>query len=107
MSIKRHQAGKLLSAAVEYNGVVYVAGQVAEDLSQAVKGQTEQVLKKIDALLAAAGTSKSKNPLSQRVGHGHSQSRRNERRLDSVGRSCQPAGTRHGRSEACRPARAR
>ena len=60
MSIKRHQAGKLLSAAVEHNGVVYVAGQVADDLSQGVKGQTEQVLKKIDALLSAAGTSKSR-----------------------------------------------
>jgi len=60
MSIKRHQPGKLFSAAVEHNGVVYVAGQVADDLSQGVKGQTEQVLKKIDALLAAAGTSKSR-----------------------------------------------
>jgi len=60
MSIKRHQAGKLFSAAVEHNGVVYLAGQVADDLSQGVKGQTEQVLKKIDAFLAAAGTSKSK-----------------------------------------------
>ncbi len=60
MSIKRHPAGKLFSAAVEYNGVVYVAGQVADDLAQGIKGQTEQVLKKIDAVLAAAGTHKSK-----------------------------------------------
>ena len=60
MSIKRYQPGKLFSAAVEHNGVVYVAGQVADDLSQGVKVQTEQVLKKIDALLAAAGTSKSR-----------------------------------------------
>jgi len=60
MSIKRHQAGKLFSAAVEHDGVVYVAGQVADDLSQGVKGQTDQVLKKIDALLSAAGTSKSR-----------------------------------------------
>ncbi len=34
VSIKRHPAGKLFSAAVEYNGVVYVAGQVADDLAQ-------------------------------------------------------------------------
>ncbi len=73
MSIKRHPAGKLFSAAAEYNGVVYVAGQVADDLAQGIKGQTEQVLKKqgikgqteqvlkkIDAVLAAAGTNKSK-----------------------------------------------
>jgi enamine deaminase RidA (YjgF/YER057c/UK114 family) len=60
MSIKRHPAGKLFSAAVEHGGVVYVAGQVADDLAQGVRGQTEQVLKKIDAILAAAGTGKSK-----------------------------------------------
>ena len=50
MSIKRHPAGKLFSAAVEHDGVVYVAGQVADDLAQGIKGQTEQVLKKIDAV---------------------------------------------------------
>ncbi len=60
MSIKRHQPGKLFSAAVEHNGVVYLAGQVADDLTQGARGQTEQVLKKIDAILAAAGTNKSK-----------------------------------------------
>ncbi len=60
VSIKRHPAGKLFSAAAEYNGVVYVAGQVADDLAQGIRGQTEQVLKKIDAVLAAAGTHKSK-----------------------------------------------
>ena len=60
MSIKRHQAGKLFSAAVEHGGLVYVAGQVADDLTQGVRGQTEQVLKKIDAILAAAGTGKAK-----------------------------------------------
>jgi enamine deaminase RidA (YjgF/YER057c/UK114 family) len=60
VSTKRHQPGKLFSAAVEHGGLVYVAGQVADDLAQGVKGQTEQVLKKIDAILAAAGTSKSK-----------------------------------------------
>ena len=60
MSIKRHQAGKLFSAAVEHGGLVYVAGQVADDLTQGAKGQTEQVLKRIDTILAAAGTGKSK-----------------------------------------------
>jgi len=60
VSIKRHQPGKLFSAAVEHAGLVYVAGQVADDLTQGTKGQTEQVLKKIDAVLAAAGTGKSK-----------------------------------------------
>src|SRR2546427_7985804 len=74
MSIKRHQAGKLFSAAVEHGGLVYVAGQVADDLTQGVRGQTEQVLKKIDAILAAAGTSKSKiDRKSTRLNSSHSQ----------------------------------
>ena len=60
MNIKRHQPGKLFSAAVEHGGLVFVAGQVADDLTQGAKGQTEQVLKKIDAILASAGTGKSK-----------------------------------------------
>jgi len=60
VSIKRHPGGKLFSAAVEHNDIVYLAGQVADDLTQGTKGQTEQVLRKIDALLGAAGTNKSK-----------------------------------------------
>jgi len=60
VTIKRHPAGKLFSAAVEHGGLVFVAGQTADDLAQGVRGQTEQVLKKIDAILGASGTSKSK-----------------------------------------------
>jgi enamine deaminase RidA (YjgF/YER057c/UK114 family) len=60
MPIIRHDPGKFLSGAVEANGFVFVAGQVPDDLSQGIKGQTEQVLEKIDALLAKAGSSKSK-----------------------------------------------
>ena len=60
MNIKRHEPGKLLSSAVEYNGVVYLAGMIADDLGKDVRGQTEEVLKKIDAALAACGTSKSR-----------------------------------------------
>lgn len=60
MSIKRIPGGKLFSAAVQHNGIAYVAGQVADDLSLDVGGQTRQVLKKIDALLAASGTNKAK-----------------------------------------------
>ena len=39
---------------------MYLAGQVARDGSTSVKAQTEQILKQIDELLRAAGTSKSK-----------------------------------------------
>ena len=66
MSITRYKPGKLLSAAVEYAGTVYVSGQVADDRSSGVLGQTEQVLEKIDAILASAGTNKS-NLLSANV----------------------------------------
>lgn len=49
-----------MSQAVVHGNTVYLAGQVADDGSAPVKVQTEQVLKKIDALLKAAGTDKSK-----------------------------------------------
>jgi enamine deaminase RidA (YjgF/YER057c/UK114 family) len=38
---------------------VYLAGLTAGDTSQDVKGQTKQILDKIDAYLAEAGTNKS------------------------------------------------
>lgn len=58
--IKRHSPGAILSRAVEYNGMVFLAGLTADDCSVGVRAQTEQVLKKIDEYLAAAGTSKSR-----------------------------------------------
>jgi len=60
MSITRLESGQRLSAAVVHGDTVYLAGQVAPDPSASVKGQTEQILKKIDGLLAAAGTDKSR-----------------------------------------------
>jgi enamine deaminase RidA (YjgF/YER057c/UK114 family) len=49
-----------MSGAVVHGDTVYLAGQVASDPSAGVKGQTEQILKKIDDLLQSAGTDKSK-----------------------------------------------
>ena len=60
MTIKRHDVGPRLSQAVVHGDTVYLAGMVAADPSADAKGQTQQILKKIDDLLAAAGTSKSK-----------------------------------------------
>lgn len=60
MTITRYSPTKMYSAAVEHNGTVYVAGQVADDTTQDARGQTEQVLARIDAILAQAGTNKSK-----------------------------------------------
>ena len=48
------------SRAVVHNGLVYTAGQVPDDMSQDVTGQTRQVLAKIDDLLKQAGTDKSR-----------------------------------------------
>jgi len=60
MSIVRHQPAKILSGAVEANGMVYVAGTVADKRPPSVKAQTEEILGRIDALLAQAGSHKSK-----------------------------------------------
>lgn len=60
MAINRHNAGPRMSAAVVHNNTVYVAGQVANDPSVGTKEQTQQVLEKIDKLLAGAGSDKSK-----------------------------------------------
>jgi enamine deaminase RidA (YjgF/YER057c/UK114 family) len=60
MNIVRHDPRKLLCGAVEAGGLVFLAGQVPGDLSQDIGGQTRQVLKTIDGLLAMAGTHKSK-----------------------------------------------
>jgi len=58
--IKRHHPSQRMSQAVEHNGVVYLAGQVADDRSGDVGSQTQQILDKIDGLLAECGTDKSK-----------------------------------------------
>ena len=60
MSIVRHQPAKILSGAVEANGMIYVAGTVADKRPASVKAQTEEILGRIDALLAQAGSHKSK-----------------------------------------------
>jgi enamine deaminase RidA (YjgF/YER057c/UK114 family) len=48
-----------MSDAVIHNGIAYLAGQVADDTSADIGGQTADVLKQIDDILAQAGTSKS------------------------------------------------
>jgi enamine deaminase RidA (YjgF/YER057c/UK114 family) len=60
MTIKRIEAGPRMSQAVIHNGVVYLAGQVADDPVPSVGQQTHQILARIDRLLASAGTDKSK-----------------------------------------------
>ena len=58
--VQRFDVATRLSEMAVHNGVCYLAGQVAADGSQDITDQTSQVLAAIDALLARAGTSKSK-----------------------------------------------
>jgi enamine deaminase RidA (YjgF/YER057c/UK114 family) len=61
MSITRHQTNARMSQIVVYNGIVYLAGQVASGApGTSVTHQTSDILGRIDELLAAAGTEKSK-----------------------------------------------
>jgi enamine deaminase RidA (YjgF/YER057c/UK114 family) len=60
MTIERIKVGPRMSQAVIHGDTVYIAGQVADDTGADVAGQTRQILTKIDALLAEAGTDKSK-----------------------------------------------
>ena len=56
--IKRLHSGPRMSQAVVHGNTVYLAGQVADDPSQGVPGQTRQILAAIDRLLAEAGSDK-------------------------------------------------
>ena len=58
--ITRMESGPRMSQAVVHGNTVYLAGQVADDPSADVPGQTRQVLASIDTLLAAAGSDKTR-----------------------------------------------
>ena len=60
MTIEHLNSGEILSQATIYNSVVNVCGLTADNLSLNAKGQTEQILAKIDDRLASCGTDKSK-----------------------------------------------
>ena len=60
MTITRFGTGDRMSQAVVHGDTVYLAGQVADDTSEGVAGQTAQILAKIDARLKEAGSDKSK-----------------------------------------------
>lgn len=58
--VQRFDVGPRLSEMAVHQGVAYLAGQVAADASQDITGQTRSVLAQIDALLARAGSHKSR-----------------------------------------------
>ncbi|MEX3955206.1 enamine deaminase RidA (YjgF/YER057c/UK114 family) [Trinickia symbiotica] len=59
MAVIRHHVGKRLSEIAIHNGTVYLAGQIAEDTTQDITGQTREVLGHIDRLLGEANSDKS------------------------------------------------
>jgi enamine deaminase RidA (YjgF/YER057c/UK114 family) len=64
--VQRFDVGARMSEMAVHNGTVYLAGQVAADNPAAdIGAQTRQVLAAIDALLARAGTDKSKIVMAQ------------------------------------------
>ena len=58
--VQRFDVGTRLSEMTVHNGVCYLAGQVPADSTQDMAGQSTQVLAAVDALLARAGSDKSK-----------------------------------------------
>lgn len=59
MSITRQGVGSIMSQVVENGDTVYLQGFTADDKEADIKGQTAQVLAKIDKALARAGSDKS------------------------------------------------
>jgi enamine deaminase RidA (YjgF/YER057c/UK114 family) len=60
MNIRRIDPGARLSQCVVAGNLAFLAGQVAEDPSGDAGAQTRQILAAIDALLAKAGTDKTR-----------------------------------------------
>lgn len=58
--IQRFDVGTRMSEMAVHNGVAYLAGQVPDDATADIEGQARQVLAAVDALLARAGSDKSR-----------------------------------------------
>ena len=54
--LRRFHVGDRLSEMAIFNNTVYLAGQVPDDATQDIRGQTRQVLTMVDRLLTEAGT---------------------------------------------------
>lgn len=63
--IQRFDIGTRLSEMAVHNGTIYLAGQVPDDATQDIAGQTRQVLGMVDTLLARAGSDKTKILMAQ------------------------------------------
>lgn len=56
MTIQRQQTNKRMSQSVIHQGVIYLSGQVAENMDGNAEQQTFEILQKIEHLLAQAGS---------------------------------------------------
>lgn len=63
--VHRFHVGARLSEMAVHNGTVYLAGQVPDDPTKDIAGQTAEVLANIDRLLGEAGTTKSRILMAQ------------------------------------------
>lgn len=60
IDIQRLNSNQVMSAVTIHNQTVYLSGQVPDSTSLDIRGQTLEVLMKIDQLLKLAGTDKSR-----------------------------------------------
>ena len=60
MDIQRINPREWNCGAAAFGNLIFLSGVVADDKSLPMKGQTEQVLRKIDKALASAGSNKSR-----------------------------------------------
>jgi enamine deaminase RidA (YjgF/YER057c/UK114 family) len=63
--LHRFHVGDRLSEMAVFNGTVYLAGQVADDATQDITGQTTQVLAHVDRLLAEVGSDRARILMAQ------------------------------------------
>jgi enamine deaminase RidA (YjgF/YER057c/UK114 family) len=56
--IKRHKKARIMHAAVEHNGILYIGGHAAHDLEKGMADQTREICDKLDVLLAECGSDK-------------------------------------------------
>ncbi len=58
--VQRIEKTKIMHRVVVHNGIAFLGGIIADDVSVGMKEQTAQICRKLDAVLALAGTDKSK-----------------------------------------------
>ena len=64
-AVRRFHVEDRYSDMAIHHGTVYLAGQVPDDTTQDIRGQTAQVLGMVDRLLAEAGSDKSRILMTQ------------------------------------------